>query len=364
MNERIRILGERFALAALDESEWLCALREMAEMTGGSRGQLVGFVDGGVPFNRINDFTEDEIGRFVSRERGDPDINVRVRASLKDPPLVIRSEADYRTVGRGPGFDLYRDMCDAYDISAGCQTKLLEGNGRFVGLTVHRTRREGETDEAARAVFSAIVPLVRNAVKTQIAIEDQGNAILSGALEYVGLPIFICDASGEVKAHTGLATSLLSDGRFQIVDGKLSLPHSRDAAALRQALARRDREGRGAETLMIGGAGAKMPLIVDVCRLPALPSRIAFASRLLVIVRTGRRLHEAAPMILGTAFGLSGAEIEIALAIGQGESREQIAAARNTSRQTVKAQLKSIFAKLNVSREADLVAMLGETLRM
>src|SRR5690606_16370275 len=139
-------------------NEWLGALRAMAEMTGSAHGQLVGFVPGEIPFNWINDIDQDRIARFVEQERGDPAINVRVRASLTDSTFVLRSEADYQAVGRSSGFDLYREMCDAYDILDGCQTKLLDGGGSFIGLAVNRSRNDGKTDADTRALFAAIAP--------------------------------------------------------------------------------------------------------------------------------------------------------------------------------------------------------------
>ncbi|GLV20568.1 hypothetical protein TomMM35A_04280 [Sphingobium sp. TomMM35A] len=363
MEDKIWALGERFAMAAIDGDEWLGALRAMAELTGSSYGQLIGFAPGEVPFNWINDIGQDEIARFVEQERGDPNINVRVRASLNDEAFVIRSEADYRAVGRGSGFDLYREMCDAYDIMDGCQTKLLEGGGRFVGLALNRSRKDGKTDAETRALFAAIAPHARRAVKMQIALENRGSALIAGALEYVGLPIFICDEAGNLKGETGEAAALLSAGRFRVMDGKLGLPHPRDDAALLKAFARRHRQPLGIETLLLHGAGKQMPMVVDICRLPSPPYRLSLASQILVIVRSGRRWHEAAPAVLRAAFGLSAAEAEVTLALARGVTRDQIAAARETSTQTVKTQIKSIFSKLGVSREMDLTAMLGDLLR-
>ncbi|HKT86464.1 MAG TPA: helix-turn-helix transcriptional regulator [Novosphingobium sp.] len=364
MDDKILALGEHFALAAVDGNEWLPALRAMAEMTGSSHGQLVGFVPGAVPFNWFSDADEDEIARFVEQERGDPDINVRVRASLNDRPLVIRSEADYRAVGRGPGFDFYRDMSDAYDISDGCQTKLLEGRDRFIGLSLHRSRKDGKTDAETRALFAAIAPHVRSAVRIQLALEDRGAALLNGALEYVGLPVFICDETGGLKARTTEAEALLSAGLFRIVEGKIGLAHPQDNAALLQALARRHRHSFGYETLMFRGDSQQMPLIVDLCRLPRQPRHLTLVSQFMIIVRSGRRWHDAAPAVLRTAFGLSAAETDVALALARGETRDEIAAARNTSIQTVKAQLKSIFAKVGVNREVELVTMFADAFRL
>lgn len=365
MNDKILALGEHFALAAIDGDEWIPALRAMAEMTGSSYGQLVGFVPGDVPFNWINDIDQDAITRFVEHERGDPNINVRVRASLRDPAFVIRSEADYQAVGRSPGFDLYREMCDAYDILEGCQTKLIEGRDHFIGLALNRGRKDGKTDADSRALFAAIAPHVRHAVKMQIALENRGAALLNGAMEYVGLPIFICDQTGVVNGKTGEAEVMLANGHFRLVEGRIGVADPRDNAALLQAIGRLHRQQQQRfETLMLRGDGQRMPMIVDICRLPASSGRLSFSSQILVIVRSGRRWHDAAPAMLRTAFKLSAAETDIALALARGESREEIAAARRTSIQTVKAQLKSIFAKLGVVREAELVAMLGDSLRM
>jgi DNA-binding CsgD family transcriptional regulator len=196
----------------------------------------------------------------------------------------------------------------------------------------------------------------------QIALESRGTALMKGALEYVGLPIFICDEAGSLKGETTEAAALLSAGRFRVMDGKIGLPHPRDDAALLQALARRHRQPLGVETLLLGSAGKQMPMVVDICRLPSQPRRLSLASQILVIVRSGRRWHDAAPAILRAAFGLSAAEAEVALALGRGETRDQIAAARDTSAQTIKTQIKSIFSKLEVSREMELMAMLGDLL--
>ncbi|MDK2761968.1 MAG: helix-turn-helix transcriptional regulator [Sphingopyxis sp.] len=364
MDNKILELSERFILAAIDGNEWIPALRTMAEMTGSSHGQLIGFVPGAVPFNWMSDADESLVSRFVEQERGDPNINVRLRASLNDGTLVIRSEADYRAVGSGSGFDFYRELCDAFDVPHGCQTKLLEGRDHFIGLSLNRTRKDGETDADTRALFAAIAPHVRNAVKMQIALENRGVALLSGALDCVGLPIFICDGAGAVKGMTTEAESLLSDGIFRVIDGKIGLVHPHDNAALLRGFARCRRDRRDFETLMFKGDGRRMPVIVDLCQIPPQRWGLTLGSQFLIIVRSGRRWHDSARTILGITFGLSAAEIDVALALARGETRDEIAAARDTSVQTVKSQLKSIFAKVGISREVELTAMFADMLRL
>jgi len=49
--------------------------------------------------------------------------------------------------------------------------------------------------------------------------------------------------------------------------------------------------------------------------------------------------------------------------MAEGTSRERIANARGTSLGTVNAQLKSIFVKADVTREAELTALLNKLFR-
>ncbi len=58
--------------------------------------------------------------------------------------------------------------------------------------------------------------------------------------------------------------------------------------------------------------------------------------------------------------GLTSAEIEIAFALGQGLPRSVIAEQRGARIGTVRQQIKSIFAKLGINREAELIMLMGE----
>jgi DNA-binding CsgD family transcriptional regulator len=59
--------------------------------------------------------------------------------------------------------------------------------------------------------------------------------------------------------------------------------------------------------------------------------------------------------VIGLAFGLTSAEAAIATAIAQGSTTEQVARERGVSLNTVRAQLRSVFEKVGVSRQTDLV---------
>jgi DNA-binding CsgD family transcriptional regulator len=65
----------------------------------------------------------------------------------------------------------------------------------------------------------------------------------------------------------------------------------------------------------------------------------------------------ASQHILGELFSLTPAEARVAILLARGLSLTEISNAQNISPHTARAQLKSIFAKTGVSRQAELVRM-------
>ena len=69
------------------------------------------------------------------------------------------------------------------------------------------------------------------------------------------------------------------------------------------------------------------------------------------------RRESASQQILGELFDLTPAEANLATMLSRGLSLAEVSKAQSTSQHTVRAQLKSIFAKTNVSRQAELVRL-------
>jgi DNA-binding CsgD family transcriptional regulator len=66
----------------------------------------------------------------------------------------------------------------------------------------------------------------------------------------------------------------------------------------------------------------------------------------------------ADPIFIGSMFDLTPAEAKITIALLEGGDLRSIAAAQRVSIETIRSQLKSVFAKTNTSRQADLIALL------
>ena len=70
------------------------------------------------------------------------------------------------------------------------------------------------------------------------------------------------------------------------------------------------------------------------------------------------------PLIVGLAFGLTPAEAQVAAALAEGHTPEDVARMRHVSMATVRTQVTGVYAKLGVQRQADLVRKVLELPRL
>ncbi|XHR99262.1 hypothetical protein ACFB49_08570 [Sphingomonas sp. DBB INV C78] len=356
---------DRFGAAALEPSNWLPALQSLADATRSARGQLVGI--GGpaaIPFNWVTGFPDDALAEFVAIDGGNPAINPRVAAAARFPSDEVVFEKHYDAVRPHLKSSIYADFSATHDIPHGCQAVIGQGADGMVGLAVLRTARDGTTSEEDRAAFARIVPHVRAAVRLQVALEQQGAKLVAGAFETMGVAAFLCDGAGKVVSHTPSADRLLSQRRLKLSGGVLLASIEDESGKLRRAINRvatvpPDQPPPPSSTVMLRGAPGEMPLLAEIARLPTNAWTFGAGARVLVVVKGRKPRSENMVDALMAAYGLSQAEADVALRLLDAEGRETIAAARGVSLDTVRAQIKAIFAKLEVNREVELISRLA-----
>lgn len=359
-------VADLFAEAALG-GDWPTALNALADATGAARGELIGVgADRAVPFNWITRIDLDTINQeFATIDGGDPSINPRVHKGIRSGLLESWHEVACSTDEELRRNFAYADFCRRWDIPYGSQTNLMVGDGMLIGLATLRTEQQGRPEADDRRAFETLAPHIRAAVRTQIALEGQGAALVGGALEAVGIAAFVCDATGRVQAHTPSAEAALRRGVLRLRGGRLGARRDEDArrleAAVRRAVYGLTPLGEPRldtvilhDPTLIGGVE-----VVDVVTLPPRPYAFGFQPRALAVVRGARREAGEIVHVLRLAFGLSPAEAEIAVRLADGESRDEIAEGRGASIETVRSQVKSLFAKLGVRRTGELAAKLS-----
>lgn len=111
----------------------------------------------------------------------------------------------------------------------------------------------------------------------------------------------------------------------------------------------------------IGEHGARDEHLVIALALRAERSGKVFgaSNKALLILHPLQSIPVLDAFLLGHAFDLTPAEAQVAVAMASGARPEEIARRRSVSSQTVRTQVRSLYAKLDVSREADLVRVLA-----
>ena len=198
-----------------------------------------------------------------------------------------------------------------------------------------------------------------------MALEHNGTGLLETALEALEIPVFIADRTGCVTAMTSPAESLVgADCGLRIDEGHLTAIRPAEAKSLADAIqlaaqAVVDGALPAARTLVVRPPdNASSPLVLDVYPLPSPSIKLRLTPRAMIVAR-GARLSEARrAIILRTLYDLTAAETNIAEQLAEGRVPFAIAQRRGVAIGTVRAQIKTIMAKVGVNRQIELSARL------
>jgi DNA-binding CsgD family transcriptional regulator len=352
--------------AAIGDRSWNAALEGLAHATGSRSMQLCG-VDSktSVTFNMTTNLDPAMDSLFAESLSFNP----RVKAADQAPVLKVLTDADFITADEIKSDRFYQELAIPWDIPWICLTTLERSRGIFVALAAIRSHREGHITSEQREIFNSFAPHVRAAVRTRLALEAHGIAVLMAANESFSIPLFICDRGGRVGNLTQAAVSVVTSGRgLELRAGRLHATQPADHKALSDAIGaaidRRTKPGPPAlRTVIIRGQNADTTLVLDVFTLPSQCHTVdcfSFEPRALVVARGPRGDDARKVAILEAVYGLTSAECDIGLLIAQGKTPEAIALNRSVAVGTVRAQIKTTLAKMGVSRQIDLVRLLGQ----
>ncbi len=335
----------------------------MAQATRSTHGQLIG-VGGArdIPFNLIApNFPKQLMNNFVEMGGGDPDLNFRVAASqayiargLYDP---ILHEHHYDEVMPTLRSKRYVEFCEDLGIPFGCQTNLVFDRLGLIGFALLRSRKDGRTTEAQRIVFRQSAAAARRAVRLQEQLEGQQAQFLAGAFEVINLAVFIIDARGDLLALTSLAEDLLSRGDIRRTGASLNAD-GKPFSLQRAIHALVSDEDLPYMRLRIDERPDCAPVFIEGFRLPMREWSFGKLPHALLIANSARRDRAGVAAFLTSLYRLTDSEADIAMRLYEGRSRPQIAADRAVVAETLRGQIKTIYAKTGVVGEAGLIRLL------
>lgn len=261
---------------------------------------------------------------------------------------VYASSAFYNDWIRGIGDDTFRCMGAAMQTSSG------------VGLIgLHRGRTQQDFSDAEIAEIASYAADLRRmfAVRARIADADAEVATLAAIFDNTPYAAFLAEADGRLVYANRLGESLLRKGDvLHLIQGRLRARHRADpqlGEALAQTVSAVGPPPGG--SVLHGKSGKAFFASFLPIRTEGYPAR--------VLVTTGSPDRNAdadgIDARLRRAFGLTPAEAEIARWLSEGYSLEAISHHRAASIGTVRNQIKSVMAKLDVRRQSDVVRVVS-----
>ena len=204
---------------------------------------------------------------------------------------------------------------------------------------------------AEEYVFTCLAPhfIRAQAMQRQWAESDQHRRSLEGAMDALPLGLAVVESSGMIVSINGAMRSMLrQQGALSIEAGRLlSRPRRTLDAALRQVLG----ESGSDVSLQLGGTGDRLSIWIS--RIIGGQEEIAQPRALVWVASQDEPVVSESGLC--ERYGTTPAEARLIQQILTGQSLAEIAPKLGVSLNTVKTQLQSVFAKVGVNRQSQLV---------
>jgi DNA-binding CsgD family transcriptional regulator len=261
--------------------------------------------------------------------------------------------------------EFYNDFLLRYGFRYAAGIRLLGDDSESAMLGFHRTAQQEPFTIEERHVLGVVFPHLSRALRLRRALHraSERAARRQAMLDRFHTAAFLVDVSGRVLERNVAAELLVGAGAGLLLrHGRLEARRHDEAAVLERLIrdaataALRGGAGGGACRLSRrdGNSYAVMvtPLAAETEGGPGVPTA-------LVLVSDPDR-HPSRPPegSLRAIYGLTVAEEALALALLDGRRLREIAELRRVSLETVRVQLKALFAKTGCDRQADLARRL------
>ena len=356
----LKPVEQAFADAALDPTSWAKALDIVSDLTDSfgaillpHRGSLIPTV----PYTEGLAGSVDMYFRdgWYQRDERYLGTNIMLERGVTDDLDTF----DYDRIKRHP---YYQDFLAPHALRWYAGVRVLCGDDLWC-LSIQRTIEQGPFSVEEKRQLAQLSD--RLSVSAALA-RALGAAAADGAMNAFDLSstaVVLINRLGQAFKVNGSAERLLT-GDVRIVRGKLV---ARDMAAttrLNRALHELlwQRTDGGLSPPVILPRTGKRPLFAYPAKLSSMAANALADCQAIVILIDPNEISRPPETVLRAAYGLSEAEARLAAQLGSGDALEAITERLGIAKETGRSQLKSIFTKLGVHRQAELVTVLAPLL--
>lgn len=241
-----------------------------------------------------------------------------------------------------------------------------EPGGMLARLRISRRREEPRFDDQDRQRLARITPHLCRAIQifATLSRTTSERDIYAGAVDQLAVATIILDEQGRVLNTNAVARAVLEETGGLTLHGKHLHVEGRDInrelqAAVEQVIEAQHRgETSLVRALRVPREGGRADLGLVLRPVSTGEWHEGQSSPCVaVFVSDPDQRETASQQTLAELFELTPAEANVAILLSRGLSLAEVSDAQNISQHTARAQLKSIFAKTGVSRQAELVRL-------
>jgi DNA-binding CsgD family transcriptional regulator/PAS domain-containing protein len=357
--------------AAVQPDLWVQVMHRLADSIGATSGAMTQFdmVDGSGALV-VSRLAPETVSEYVEHFATKNVLSVVPDAQtyLKDWRPAIITDQDWMSKSDLVASEYYNEFLAPRDIHSTVMIRLAAFGTDVSAISLNRPKTAHQFSPDDLAYAHALHPHLIRAFELgdKIARSRRTSSDLSQALEQSEHGIILVERGGRISFANPVAERLLAASDAIAGPGRmLTASHSEAARQLGLLIEQATmplREARRGGSMAAPSPLRRLPLSITVAPLQAERVSVFEARPCALVCVTDLEAGISPPEHkLRSVFGLTSAEARVALALFEGATPREAAAALSVSFNTVRTQLARVFDKTGASRQADLVRLMMRT---
>jgi DNA-binding CsgD family transcriptional regulator/PAS domain-containing protein len=262
--------------------------------------------------------------------------------------------------------EYYRDYLAPIGIFHILGVDTVEPDGMLARLRIARRIDEEAFADSHKMLCERLLPHLRRSIQihARLSRTESERDIYAGAVDQLSVATLVLDERGRILNTNSVARTLLelSDG-LSVVEQILQVTDRDINRQLQELVANAITEQRAGTTATARALRVPRPSGRQEFGLVIRPVRVSQFDEgqsspcIAIFISDPEQQESASQQLLGELFELTPAEANLAIKLARGLSLAQLSEEQNISQHTARAQLKSVFAKTGVTRQAELVRL-------
>jgi len=337
--------------AAIVEEGWPKVLQEIADSVGAAGAAFV--FRSPTRASAIFSTAIEEVGHAYAAEGWLADTEVADPLYREQYP-GFRAESDYRTAEAIAALPVHRKFLDPRGFIAGAATIFQGPLDDILHMTVEGFASH-EASQRAKPILDQLRPHVGRALSLTAQLAQREDQAMVESLDLIGAGAAIVNTSGRLRAANDRFRKQLRADMIEL-RSRIHFTNSFLDAQFRSVLDGTTPVGK------IASIGLRRqderPIVIHMIPIVAKARDRLGSDGILMLVAESENVSIPDGDLLRLLFDLTPTEALLTRNIVEGATLADVAVARGVSEATVRTQLKSIFHKTGVSRQADLLRLL------